>query len=346
MNLGEQDIKKISLIVVIILLGILVFFLLKPVLLSIIAGLILAYMFTPAYEKICSKLGNRKNLSALIITLFIIVVIIVPIWFIIPTLLQQVFDMFTFSQSIELNKLVASIFPTASPQFAAQVTIALNSFIGKIVTVSLNSMNNLFLDIPIISLHLVLVFFVFFYSLRDGQELRNYISELSPFTKSKEKVIVQQFKNVTDSVIYGQIIVGLVQGSLAGLGLLIFGIDKVVVLTTLAIFLSVFPLLGPFLIWIPVTIYLFISGYPSVAIGYLLYNLLIVSTVDNILRTYLVSRKTNLSPAFIFVSMVGGFLVFGIMGLFLGPLIVAYFIMFLHSYKDKTLQNLIIEKEG
>ncbi|MBI3333868.1 AI-2E family transporter, partial [Candidatus Pacearchaeota archaeon] len=343
---GEQDLKKISLIVVILVLGVLVFFLLRPVMLSIIAGLILAYMFTPAYEKLRTYMNDRRSLAALIVSLFIILIIVIPLWFVVPLMLQQVFDIFSFSQTIELQKAVHTLFPTASPQFAAQVTIALNNFVAKVVTAALNSINTLFLDIPILSLHLILVFFVFFYVLRDGQEFRAYISDLSPFTKLKEKAIVQQFKNVTDSVIYGQIIVGLVQGSLAGLGLLIFGVENVLVLTTLAIFLSVFPLLGPFLVWIPVTVYLFLTGDTGVAFGYLLYNLLIVSTVDNILRTYLISRKTNLSPAFIFVSMVGGFLVFGIMGLLLGPLIVAYFLMFLQSYRDKTLQHLIVEKES
>ena len=62
--------------------------------------------------------------------------------------------------------------------------------------------------------------------------------------------------------------------------------------------------------------------------------------VDNILRTYLVSRKTNISPAVILVAMVGGFFIFGILGLLLGPLIAAYFILFLQAYRDKTLSHL------
>ncbi|MEK6889124.1 MAG: AI-2E family transporter [Nanoarchaeota archaeon] len=344
MELDTKDIKKISLMIVILILGVLTFFLLRPVLLSIIAGLILAYIFTPVYNRITPFIKNR-SLVAWIVAIVVIVIIITPLWFITPLMLQQVFDVFTFTQEVELGKAVQIIFPTANTQFISQMTLALNSFSNKIVAAALGSLNSFILELPIISLHIILALFVFFYALKDGKSLREFAEGLSPFSKSKEKLIVQNFKDITDSVVYGQIIVGIVQGSLAGLGLLIFGVGNVIVLTFLAIFLSLLPILGPFLIWIPVTVYLFVTGDTGTAIGFLLYNLLIVSTVDNVLRTYLISRKTRLSPAIVLVGMVGGLLVFGVLGLLLGPLIIAYFLMLLNSYKDKTLYNLITEEQ-
>ena len=344
MELDTKDIKKISLMIVILILGVLAFFLLRPVLLSIIAGLILAYIFTPVYSRLTPFIKN-KTLTAWIVAIVVVAIIITPLWFITPLMLQQVFDVFTFTQEVELGKAVQIIFPTANSQFVSQMTLALNSFSNKIVAATLGSLNSFILELPIISLHIILALFVFFYALKDGDSLREFAEGLSPFSKSKEKLIVQNFKDITDSVVYGQIIVGIVQGSLAGLGLLIFGVGNVIVLTFLAIFLSLLPILGPFLIWIPVTVYLFVTGDTGTAIGFLLYNLLIVSTVDNVLRTYLISRKTRLSPAIVFVGMVGGLLVFGVLGLLLGPLIIAYFLMLLRSYKDKTLYNLIAEEQ-
>ncbi len=340
MDLTEHDVRRFSLLFVILALGVLTFFIIKPVLFSIIAGLVLSYMFAPVYEKLHSKMKSRNG-SALLTSSVIIIVIVIPIWFIAPILLRQIFDMFSSSQGLNVQSIIQSLFPTFAPQQAAQFALALDSFIGKIVSTALGFLNNLFLDIPVISLHLILMFFVFFFALRDSDKLSEFISGLSPFTKGKEKVIVKQFKDVTDAVIYGQIIVGIVQGGLAGLGLLIFGVENVLVLTVLAIFLSILPILGPFIIWIPVAIYLFISGNIGAGIGYLIYNIVVVSLVDNILRTYLISRKTSLSPAIIFVSMVGGLLVFGVLGFLLGPLIVSYFLMFLKSFKERTLQSLI-----
>jgi len=339
---SESSIKKLTLWIVIIALGILVLLMMKPIFVAVIGGLLLAYIFRPTYLKIYN-LTKKKNISAFTIAIAIILVIIIPLWFVVPLMLQQVFDLFTASQSLNIGHIVSVIFPTASEKFVSQMTVAVGSFIGKITTALLEYLNGLFLDIPIISLNLAIVFFVFFYAVRDYEALKKFIKSISPFTKSKEKEIVNQFENITDSVIYGQIIVGFVQGGLAGLGLLIFGVGNVLVLTGLAIFLSILPTIGPFLIWIPISIYFFASGQTGIGIGYLLYNIIIVSTVDNILRTYLVARKTDLSPAVVFAAMIGGFLVFGMIGLLLGPLIVSYFFMFLQAFRDKKIHALIHE---
>jgi len=339
MQFGDRDVKKVLVIILMALLAILVFFLLRPVMLSIIAGLLLAYIFTPLYRKVLIIVRNKSS-SAFLISILVILLIIIPLWFIIPIMLQQVFDLFSISQKIDFAGISSNLFPTASPQLVSQMGITLKSFVDSLSKGALDILTNFFLDLPKISLHLFIVFFVFFYALRDWVKLSEFISEISPFSKSKEKILVLQFKNITDSVVYGQIIIGLVQGSLAGLGLLIFGVDNAIVLTVLAIFFSILPIVGPFIVWIPIAIFLYSTGQTGLATGYLLYNLIIVSLVDNILRTYLVSRKTNISPAVILVAMVGGFFIFGILGLLLGPLIAAYFILFLQAYRDKTLAHL------
>lgn len=344
MQFDDFDIKRISLLVVAVILGILVFFIFKPVLIAVIGGLILAYVFKPLYNKVLLLLKS-KNLSALIISLIVILIIIIPLWFLVPIMVQQVFGIFTTSQEIGYTKIISAIFPTASDNLIAQLGIALGGFAGKITTAALESLNGFFLNLPSIALQLLIVFFVFFYSMRDSEALTKFVAGLSPFSKSKERIIIQEFENVTDSVVYGQIIIGFVQGGLAGLGLLMFGIDNVLVLTTLAIFLSILPILGPFIVWIPVAVFLFATGQSSVAIGYVVYNLLVVSLVDNALRMYLVSRKSSHSPAIILTAMIGGFFLFGIMGFLLGPLIVSYFIMILKAYKDKALQTLIHDHE-
>ena len=126
----------------------------------------------------------------------------------------------------------------------------------------------------------------------------------------------------------------------AGLGFYLFGISNALVLTFLAIILGIIPLIGPAFIWIPLSIYLFTTGDATTAIAFLAYNLFIVSTVDNIVKPYIVARRSSESVVAIFIGMIGGLLVFGILGLVLGPLIITYFIILLKAYKDKTLSSL------
>jgi predicted PurR-regulated permease PerM len=343
MEFNERDAKKFSIVALIIALGILALLVIRPVVTSLIAALILAYLFLPLQKRIV-RLVKNKTFSASIVLTLVLVIIIIPTWFFIPIIVEQIFEMFKYAQSLDIQNILMGIFPTASEQFSAQASVAVSSFVSKISATVLNSLVSVFLDVPTISLHLFIVCFVFFFALRDHAALEEFVTGLSPFGAAKERLLVKHFKDITDSVVYGQIIVGLVQGALAGIGFLIFGVKNVLVLTLLATLLSITPIVGPFVIWIPVSIYLFTSGPSGVALGYLLYNLLIVSTVDNILRTYLVSRRTNLSPAVIFVGMMGGIFIFGIMGVIIGPLILAYFLVFLQSYKDRTLYSLFSDK--
>lgn len=343
MEFNERDAKKFSMMVLIIALGVLAFLVIRPVVTSVIAALILAYLFLPLQKKMVRFVKNR-TFSASVVLAFVLVIIIIPTWFFIPIIMEQIFGMFRYAQALDIQKILMSLFPTASEQFSVQAGVMVSSFVSKISATALNALVGVFLDVPMISLHLFIICFIFFFALRDHEELKEFATGLSPFGAAKEKLLIKHFKDITDSVVYGQIVIGLVQGALAGIGFLIFGVDNALVLTVLATVLSITPIVGPFIIWIPVSVYLFTSGHSGVALGYLLYNLIIVSTVDNVLRSYLVSRRTNLSPAVILVGMMGGAFIFGIMGLIIGPLILAYFLVFLKSYKDRTLYSLFSDK--
>ena len=343
MELGEKDFKNISIVLMILLLAILSFYLVRPLINAIIGGLILAYVFTPAYKKLNQKL-NSPTISSILISVLIILVIFIPLWFLIPKIIQQVFSVFSASQSIDFQHILKTVFPSASQDFISQTAIATSSFVGKASSTVLGSLGDTLLDIPSIALQLLVTVFVFFFGLRDSDKLKDYMAGLSPFSKSKEGLFVRQFKDITDSVLYGIIIVGLFQGLTAGFGLLIFGVENTLVLTIVAIFFSVIPFVGPSVVWVPVNIYLFTTRSSSVGLAYLIYNLIVVSTIDNIIRSYIVSRKSNISPVIVIIGIIGGTLLFGIMGIIIGPLVLAYLLMFLKAYREKKIYSLFYEE--
>ncbi len=342
MNINEKDVKKLFAVGSVIILLILVFLLIRPIILPIITGLILAYIFYPLYKRINIYVKN-KTLAASLVCAIIILVIILVLIFSIPLILKQVSGIFLYSQDIDMQKVVSAVFPAASEQFIFQTTISTEKFIENVITGVRKSLIDFAFDLPTIVLNLFIMSFVFFFSLRDSERLQAFARGISPLSEAKEKVVVNHFKDVTAAVIYGQIIVGIIQGLLAGLGFWIFGVKNALVLTVLAVFFSIIPFIGPGLVWVPVAIYLFTTS-SGIAVGFLLYNLLIVSVVDNILRSYLVSRKTKLSPAVVLIGMLGGIIPFGIIGLIIGPLLLAYLITLLEAYKDKTLYSLFSDK--
>jgi predicted PurR-regulated permease PerM len=254
---------------------------------------------------------------------------------------QQVFEIFRFSQTFEIHKLIETLFPTASSQFIVQLTTAFDTFISKTTSAILNNLVNVFLSLPKFLLNIFIVGFVCFFTLKDYDSLKGFMSEISPFGKSHENVVIKQFKRITDSVIYGQVVVGILQGVLAGVALILLNVPNSIVLTVVAIILSIVPFVGPAFVWIPTAIYLFYIGKSTTLLAiFVIYNLLIVSNIDNLVRAYIVSKKSEISSAIILVGMIGGLFMFGLLGLILGPLILAYFLVLLKSYKDNDLHNI------
>ncbi len=343
MAFTQEDFKKAAVILLLLILGIMTFFILKPILISIFGGLLLAYLCYPLYMRITRKIKYR-NLSAAIISAIVILIIIIPIWLLAPILIQRVFDLFTFFQSLDVPRIIKAIVPSISDQVLNQITTAFKTGISNFSTLVLEYLVDFLVNFSNFLLHLVIVAFVFFFTLRDEDKLREFVSGLSPLNKSQEKNLIKQFGDMTQSIIYGQIFAGIVQGVLAGAGYFLFDVPNALILTLLTIVSSIIPFIGPGMIYLPVGVYLMFSGVsPALGIFFLLYNLLIVSTIDNFIRVQFVSRKTSLSQVFVLIGMVGGIFLFGLLGLVIGPLVIAYFIVLLRAYKEKTLSSLFTD---
>jgi len=183
----------------------------------------------------------------------------------------------------------------------------------------------------------------FYFVLRDKKEVLDYIRSISPFSKDVEKKLFESSKGITASVIYGQVIVGVIQGIIVGIGFFIFGVTNALFLTLLAILAGIFPVVGTTLVWLPIVIYFMIAGDGLPAIGVLVFGL-ISSTVDNFLRPMIVSKRTNLHSAVVIIGMIGGLFMFGILGLILGPLILAYLIILLEVYRKRAFPKILIRE--
>ncbi len=345
--IDEKSFNKIASIILIAVLVILTFLILRPILISTIFALILSFMFYPLHKRIRS-LVKSKNLSAFIICLILLAIIILPLIFFIPLIVRQSVQIYTFLQGedflTQVYALINKFF--ASADVSKNLIVGLNSFTAKMTDSFLSKFQDIILGSPTILLHLLIILFVFFFGLRDGEEFVAYLQSLSPLSKESEKKVFQQFKDITYSVIYGNIFIGIIHGLAAGIALFILGIPNAVVLTLLAIFFSVIPLLGPWLVWVPVDIYLFSVGRTTAAVGLLIYGLVVISWIDNILRPLIVSRRTKINSAIVLVSMIGGLLVFGVLGLVLGPLIISYLILIIETFRNKNADSILIQKTG
>ena len=344
MTLTNKDIRRMFVVSMLLLLIVISFLVIRPIALSIFGGLILAYVFSPLYRR-TYRIVRERNTAAALMCVIVLLVIIVPIWILMPIVVQQIFDLFTLTQSIDFSEVVKSVFPSSQPEFQEKLTTIIIQFVGNITNSIIGYLISFLQNLPAVLLNLAVVLFVFFFAMRDQEALREFVSGVSPFRKDKETVLVTRFKDITSSIIYGYIIVGILQGLALGLGLLIFGVPRALTLTIIGTFASMLPMVGPWLVWVPIVVGLLISGKVGIAIGFAIYCTFFVSTIDNILRPYIVARKTGTSSVIVLVGMIGGLFVFNILGLIIGPLILAYLILFLKAYKDGTLSDMFSPAE-
>ena len=336
--------KKVVTTAILVLLIVLSFLLLKPILMSIILGLFLAFIFSPVQDKLV-KIVKSENLSVSIICIVLILLIVVPFWFLIPIFIDQSVSTYRAVQQIDFVTPLKTIFPSlfASGDFSNEVGSIIHSFVTNFASSLMNSFSELILNFPTLFLQISVVLFTFFFVLRDKDLLIDYIKSVLPFSPEVERKLFENTKGITSSVIYGEVVVGFIQGIITGAGFFIFGISNALVLGLLAILMGILPIIGPAIVWIPVAIYLLIAGNGFAAVGITIFGLL-ASTVDNILKPIIISKRTSISSPIILIGMVGGLFLFGVLGLILGPLILAYLLIILEIYRNKRVPSLIIKE--
>jgi len=339
MDFDDKQVGKMITFSVIIILLVLSYLVVKPLLIAILVGLIIAFVFYPLY-KIFLKWTKSPNLSATLVCAILFLMIIIPVWFLLPIAVKQIFDIYLIIQNLDISHIGKEIFPSlfSSPEFSSTISSNINGLTTKLTSWIIAGFTNYLLESPTILLNVFIFIFVFFFGLRDGEKLLKYLKEISPFSEEYEQMIFNKFAEITNSVIFGHVIAGAVQGITAGIGFLIFGVPNVIVLTLFAIILAMIPMLGAYFVWVPAGIYLLSTGNTVAGIGLLIWGVTLVSWIDNVIRTLVINRKTKINSSIIVVSMIGGMIAFGFFGIMIGPLVISYLLLLIELYKQKKLK--------
>lgn len=315
-------------------------FIIYPFLTSIITGAILAYVLYPVYAILKKKMP--AGVAAFLVAVFIVLLITVPAFFIVKNLTGETHYVYLRAkQQIMSGELIED--RCYGEGFICQSVRDINEMLKdeNIKTYIINFLNDflayvtkkigeIIFSVPKLIVHLMVILFTAYYSLKDGKNLIQKLTKVIPLKVHHQDEIFKQFNDVTWAVIYGNFIVALVQGALGAFGFWIFGINGFLWWGIVMAFFALIPFVGTGIIWFPASVYLALSGYLQgeqsliwKGLGLFIYGLLIVSSVDNIIRPYIVAGRAKVHPLLILLGVIGGLFMFGVVGILVGPLVLA-----------------------
>jgi predicted PurR-regulated permease PerM len=320
----------------------------EPFILPLFWAGVLALLLYPLYEHLTKTLSNRAGISSAIMTVLTILVIVLPLSMIITTLVVEMLDVYqgakdqievariasivgrlkglipiTFLQKLEKRFGVGNIRPEE---------VVLNG-IGVVSGYLFNQVQNVAKNVSMLIFNFIIMIFALFFFFRDGRRLYEELKYLIPMTNEQKDRIFSRFYDMIYAVILGIIATSALQGLIAGLIFQVLGIAFPVLAGVLTFIFSLIPMLGAIAVWLPVGIYLLFTGEVFKGIALLILGGVLISSVDNIIRTIVIGERTKLHTLFLFLSIVGGIGAFGFSGIILGPILLAIFVSFIEIYK-------------
>lgn len=188
--------------------------------------------------------------------------------------------------------------------------------------------NTIFIIFDVIVLIVALFFF-----LRDGVKMIRWIADIVPMERENKELILKRMDNTLSAVVRGVFITAAAQGFLAGLGFLLAGVRFPVLLGSATAFFSLIP--GAFIVWVPVAVHTLSQGRIAAGVFLVLWGIFLVSMIDNVLRPVIIGEKAKLPILLIFLGILGGLRVYGVVGILVGPLMIASVLSFAKIYREQ-----------
>lgn len=315
-----------------------------PYAITLVAAAIAAVVLSPLERRVL-RVARYPHLSALIMVAFVFFVVAGPLATLAAVMLDQAYGI--VKSTVANPDWVAGFrieeqgYFQALPEFVRGSLSSLD-VVGVLRNVAQWATSNLgtFLQVTTSFVLNTFIFFVaLYYFLLDRDRIAKEMLVLSPLRDSVDHEIALRMVQTVRGVIFGSLIIAVVQGILAGIGLTVFGVPGALLWAALVVIAAQIPMLGTSIVMLPCVAYLFVAGNPAAAVGLLVWSLVLVSTVDNVLKPYVVGGRTRMHGLLILVSMLGGLEAFGPIGFILGPTILAAFLVVVELYKAGILES-------
>jgi len=353
--MGEKSHRDIILWVFLIYFIISIFFLgwlLWPFVSTIILAAVVTGVFIPVY-----RYFNRKckpSLASILTCIVIFFVIFIPIVSFVGILSKEAYDMYLMAKGAVLSDNIQNLLEGSMVLEKANLILSnfnititgeeLNkaiSEVGRIVGLFLyEQARAITSNILQFLVNFFFMLLIIFYLLIDRQRLLSFVVDLSPLPDEQDEKLFQKFKDMAGAILIGNGLGGLIQGTLGGIVFAIFGIKSPFLWGVIMGLMAFLPILGIGIIFIPAAIYLFLVGRIAAGIFFIIFYVILSGGIEYIFKPRLVGHRVQMHTLLVFLSIIGGLKLFGILGIIYGPLIVTAFLTLTDIYKT-SYQKLV-----
>ena len=321
---------------------VLAFFIFKPFLTPLALAAVFAVVLQSVYRRIAVFLRS-PSAAAFVTVLIAVLLILVPlvaVGTLVGVQAQELISSLDGAGSrAQLTAALAKAEEVLSPfipgmQFADTASVNIDLYVRQGVQWLMDHLGTIFSGVASLVLNLFLFFVALYYLLRDGKNVKRTVIELSPLSDRDDELVFDKLELAVNSVIKGNLTIAFIQGVLTALGFTLFGVPQAVLWGAVAAIAALIPGVGTSLVFIPAVLFLFLTGSAGGGFGLLVWGVVAVGLIDNILGPRIVGGKLNLHPLLILLSVLGGLMFWGPVGIFLGPLSLSLLFAFLSIYAD------------
>lgn len=323
-------------------------FVVKDFLMTIFVAAIFSGLMHPLHQRLLPALGGRRGLASFLTLLIVVLVVGGPLVAVLtvvtneamritesvaPWVTQMVKEPTRLNAYLDRIPGIARLEPYREQLLtrAGEVAVGLGQVIVSSISTTTRDTLGLVVD-------LLMTLYAMFFFLVDGPKYLDTLAKYLPLRESEQDQMLERFVSVTRATLKGTFLIGIVQGALGGVIFAILGIAGPVLWGLMMTVMSVLPVVGGALIWVPAAIVLMIEGEWVRAIVLVAFGSLVMGSVDNLLRPRLVGHDTQMSDLLILFSTLGGLAVFGAIGFIVGPIVAALFVtvwaIFRRAYRD------------
>ena len=324
---------------------------LQPFLFPALWAALLAHWVFPLHRRFTRMTGGRDALSAGCLTFGALMVVVVPlVWMSVVLVgeavaVEQAMQEWIAAGGLQqLPERVASIplvghwlrsLVTAEKLQALSMEDSVMAGAKWLSQFFVSQVGDLLKNALVLVSNFFIMLLVLFFLLKDGERWLAALYELIPMEASHKRKIVDRLDQTVRAVVKGMLVTAMAQGALAGLAYLALSVPFPMVLTALTIVLAPIPFGGTALVWGPVVLYLFWIGAVGKALGMLVWGVGVVSTVDQFLRPWLIGQEVQIPVLLLVLSVLGGLALYGLLGLFVGPIMVSLFMTAVQIYREE-----------